>query len=432
MPRRQWRRTYRQLRSPLAWRIRMLFWGGAVSIGVIATMLAIASDQAGIFVRHVNQTAPWAMLFLSPAGLLAIVWLTRRFFPAAEGSGIPQAIAMLDIPNPARRKAVLGLGVGLFKAVMIVLGLACGASIGREGPTVHVAAAISYSLSRFGRFPGYVSQRGLILAGSAAGLSAAFNTPLAGIVFAIEEMSRSFEARTTGVVFMGVIVAGMTALVLQGNYAYFGSVSAHIETLDAVKVIVLGGIAGGVLGGAFSAMLVYGGRRLGSLRRRRPYLFALVCGLLIAALGLASGGLTYGTGYEQARQALAGTSETGPLYPFLKLAATVVSYLSGIPGGIFAPSLSAGATLGAELARWLPSTPASAVALLGMGGYFAGVVQSPVTTVVIIMEMTDEQSMLLPLMATALLAQWASKHICPVPIYHALATDFLDKERGRN
>ena len=120
------------------------------------------------------------------------------------------------------------------------------------------------------------------------------------------------------------------------------------------------------------------------------------------------------------------------LAPVLKLVATLVSYLSGIPGGIFAPSLSAGATLGVELAPLVPSVPVAAVALLTMAAYFAGVVQSPMTTVVIVMEMTDEQRMLLPIMATVLLAQWVARHICARPIYLALATMFLKEEKTRD
>jgi H+/Cl- antiporter ClcA len=150
---------------------------------------------------------------------------------------------------------------------------------------------------------------------------------------------------------------------------------------------------------------------------------------LLALIGLLSGGSTYGTGYEEAKLALSAGEGGDPTAPLLKLLATLISYLSGIPGGIFAPSLSAGATLGVELAPLLPSVPVAAVALLSMAGYFAGVVQSPMTTVVIIMEMTDEQQMLLPLMATVLLAQWVSSHVCPRPIYLALAENFLKQEK---
>jgi H+/Cl- antiporter ClcA len=326
MPRRQWRRSARQLASKQIWWVRLLFWGAAVSIGVLATVLAKASEFASSLVSTLAQAWPLAPLVFTPVGLVIIAWLTRRFFPAAEGSGIPQAMAMLEVPDEARRQEILGLGTALFKGLMIIFGIACGASIGREGPTVHIATAISYSLSHVGRFRHYLRRRRLILAGAAAGLSAAFNTPLAGAVFAIEEMSRSFEARTSGVVFMAVIVAGMTALALQGNYSYFGMVSVQMEPWDAVGAVLLCGFAGGLLGGVFSSLLIYGGSRLAGARRAHPFVFTTIWGLLLALIGLLSGGATYGTGYEQARLALTAGEGSGLVAPPLKLVATLISF----------------------------------------------------------------------------------------------------------
>jgi H+/Cl- antiporter ClcA len=425
MPRRQWRRTVKHLRSKQAWRIRSLLWGGAVLVGLVATGLAWGSDFASLVFAWAIEDRPWLPFLLTPLGLVLIAWLTRRFFPAAEGSGIPQAIAMLQVRDHKIRQRVLGVGVGLFKGAMIILGLACGASIGREGPTVHIAAAISYSLARVGRFPHYVQSRGLILAGAAAGLSAAFNTPLAGIVFAIEELSRKFEGHVNGVVFIAVIVAGMTALSLQGNYSYFNVEATKLDTLHGLAAVLICGFVGGLLGGLFSSLLIHGGAYFNPLRMAHPYLFAAACGLLLALIGMMSGGTTYGTGYDEANPALMFGEGTGLFYPFLKFAATVVSYLSGIPGGIFSPSLAIGANLGAELAPLLPAAPGTAIALLGMVAYFSGVVQAPLTAVVIVMEMTNEPSMLLPLLATSLLAQWVSRHVCPRSLYRALAINFL-------
>jgi H+/Cl- antiporter ClcA len=156
-------------------------------------------------------------------------------------------------------------------------------------------------------------------------------------------------------------------------------------------------------------------------------MFAGICGLTLAIIGLATGGFTFGTGYEQAHQILSGevTKYASPLYPLSKLMATIVSYWSGIPGGIFAPTLSVGANLGAQLAVWVPPEQATAVALLGMVGYFTGVVQSPITAVVIVMELTNQPSMLLPLMGTALIAEWVAQHICHRPLYRMLADAYM-------
>ena len=419
------RQSRKQLMSVRVWRTRAVFFLGAVLVGVAASLLALGADWASERFHAFIHGRPWLPFVITPMGLVLIVWLTRRFFPGAEGSGIPQAIAALHLKRyRGLRHKLLSLRIALGKGVMIVLGLLSGASIGREGPTIHIAASISFALTRFARFPHYDISRGLILAGGAAGLAAAFNTPLAGVMFAIEEMAKTFEEKTNGTVFTAVIIAGITALAINGNYAYFGSVKTVIELPQVLAVVVVCGLVGGLAGGAFSALLVHGGRRLRPWRQRHPYWVAAVIGLAIALIGVGSGGVTWGTGYPEAKAALTGSPVEGG-YPVFKFLATLLSYWSGIPGGIFAPSLSIGAGLGAQMAAWFPDTALATVALLGMAAYFTGVVQTPLTAVIIIMEMTDNQNILLPVMATALLANGVSKLVNPQPIYRALAEDFI-------
>ncbi len=433
---RKMKRVVKQARSPSAWRTRLVFWGGAVLVGVASTLLALGSSRADHYFHEWATRWNWLPLLLTPLGLVVITWATRTLFPGGEGSGIPQAIAALELSERSDRSAVLSLRIALGKGLAIILGLLCGASIGREGPTVHIAASIMYSLHRLATFPIHHVKKGLILAGGAAGLAAAFNTPLAGVMFAIEEMSRSFEERITGSLMVAVILAGMTALMIQGNYTYFGTYSSQLDPFQSLGVIVVAGIGGGAAGGLFSTALILGGRRLKPVRAGHPYLVALVCGLLVAAIGVASGNATWGTGYEAARGLLQGTETASPWYAPMKFLATIFSYLSGIPGGIFAPSLSVGAGFGHDLTAFFPHAPVVAVGLLGMVGYFSGVVQTPITAVTIVMEMTDDHRLLLPLMATALLANGVSRLICHEPIYQAMSRDFLrlarraDKESG--
>lgn len=142
---------------------------------------------------------------------------------------------------------------------MTVLGLLCGASIGREGPTVQVGASIMLQAARWG---GMVQARGLILAGSAAGIAAAFNTPLAGIVFAIEEMSRTYQARTNGIVLSAVIIAGLASLAIVGNYTYFGFTNATAELGRDWPLVLCCGILGGAFGACFSAGMISLTRRI--------------------------------------------------------------------------------------------------------------------------------------------------------------------------
>ena len=426
MYRRRVRRSRKQLTSLRVWRTRVVFMLGAVLVGGAASLLAMGADWASAVFRQVIESRPSLPFAITPLGLVFIVWLTRNFFPGAEGSGIPQAIAALHLKrHKSLRHRLLSVRIAIGKGIMIILGLLSGASIGREGPTIHIAASISFALTRFARFPHYDISRGLILAGGAAGLAAAFNTPLAGVMFAIEEMAKSFEEKANGTVFTAVIIAGITALAINGNYAYFGNVNTVINLPQVFAVVVMCGLVGGLAGGSFSALLVYGGRYLKPWRTAHPYLMAAILGLLLAVIGVASGGQTWGTGYDEAKVALMGGGEGQHAFPVFKYVATLLSYWTGIPGGIFAPSLSVGAGLGAEMAGWFPGTDVSTVALLGMAAYFTGVVQTPLTAVIIIMEMTDNQNILLPVMMVALIADGISKLISPQPIYRAMAEDFI-------
>jgi H+/Cl- antiporter ClcA len=434
-PEKRFRRLGRlPLVSPRQWVRRLIFWLGAILVSVVAIAFAQAADMASGLFLHVIAGRPWLPFVICPLGLTASFLLTRHVFPGAQGSGIPQTIAALHMQDQDMVNRVLSPRIAIGKVVLTLLGLSVGASIGREGPTVQVGASIMHALGRLQRLPRLELQRALILAGGAAGIAAAFNTPLAGIVFAIEELSHSFEARTSGTVFTAVVIAGATTLGLVGNYTYFGQTAATLANQPGVAAVLLCSCVGGLAGGVFSWSLVLASRglpgRLGQLIIRYPVAFAALCGLSLAILGYLSGGQTYGTGYEQARGMVEEHSNLTPVFALLKLAATIVSYVSGIPGGIFAPSLSIGAGLGQVLAPLVPHAPVGAMILLGMTAYFSGVVQAPITATVIVMEMTANQSLTIALMATAFLSFGFSRLVCRRPLYGALAQRFLFLQGG--
>lgn len=412
------------------WRRRIIFWCGALAVGGAAVGLAVAADHVLELFSILVERWFWVPLIMTPVGFAAIAYASGEWFPGTQGSGIPQVIAARQLPKGAGgRQRLVSLRVLVGKVLLTILGLGCGASIGREGPTVQIGAAI---MNLAGRVGGMRMQPGLLLAGGAAGVAAAFNTPLAGIVFAIEELSRSFEQRTNGLVLSAVVVAGLASLSLLGNYTYFGNSPAHLIGSQDVLAVLVCGIGGGLLGGLFSRGLVYSTRRGRLLFKgwiaTHPVLFAAGCGLGVAVLGVASGGTIYGTGYLEARGLMEGTSDLGWTYGPLKLLATLLSAISGIPGGIFAPSLSVGAGVGAAFGELLPSLPLATMILLGMVGYFSGVVQSPITAFVIVMEMTASHQMLIPLMATSILAFGISRLVCRRPVYHALAQTIRRRE----
>jgi H+/Cl- antiporter ClcA len=406
------------------WRMRLVLWGGAIAVGVVGVAFAWAANRAQDLFQSM-LVSPWLALALTPAGFVLCAWLTRVAFSGAQGSGIPQAIAARRLKDDAARTRLLSLKLTVGKILLTLIGLLTGASIGREGPTVQVGASIMLSAAKLG---GMGREKGLILAGSAAGVAAAFNTPLAGIVFAIEEMSRAFENRTSGLVLMAVILAGLASLGMVGNYSYFGHSTSTLAGMADWIAVPLCGVLGGLLGAAFSALVVKGSVRLKHWIQPQPMvrslLWAFACGLLVALCGLLSHGATYGTGYQAARNAVEGHDLAASFAP-LKFIANTASTLSGIPGGLFSPSLSVGAGLGSLAAKLLHAHAVGAIALLGMTAYFAGVVQAPITAFVIIEEMSDASAMVIPLMAAAFIGYGVSRIFQRESVYHALARNFL-------
>jgi H+/Cl- antiporter ClcA len=417
----------RALLSRHHWQGRIVVWGAAAAVGAAAVGFAWIADAAQAIFRRLHAGIPAWPWIVSPIGFAAISWVTRRYFPGAEGSGIPQTIFALRPDSGELGARLLKPRVVIGRVFLAAGALLCGASIGREGPTVHVGAAIARFFGRWiphSAQPG--QQRALILAGGAAGVAAAFNTPLAGIVFAIEELSRSFEERASGVALTAVILAGVISIAVTGDYTYFGQPVVSIE-VSTLSTAVLGvALAGGLAGGIFSRVTLLCVARvrtaMADAKWTRTVLFAAVCGLFVAAVGYFGSDLTYGTGYAEARSVLEGQLHLPWYYAPARAAATLAAYLSGIPAGLLAPSLSVGAGLGQLVADLGGQSSAVPFAILGMCGYLAGVTQAPLTSLVIVMEMTTEHAMVLPLMVTATVATAISKLLSP-PLYRTLAQE---------
>lgn len=407
------------------WKARLVLWSAAVAVGVVAVVFARLADLAQLGLRWMLAMWHWWPWLLAPLGFAGVAWLTRRYFRGAEGSGIPQTIFVLQPEAGDDALRLMRPHVVIGRMALACIGLFCGGSIGREGPTVHVGAAIAHAFGRWMPHGGSSAQRRmLILAGGAAGVAAAFNTPLAGIVFAIEELSRSFEERASGVTLTAVVLAGVVAIAILGDYTYFGQPSVASAAQSVTLGTFLVALAGGLAGGVFSRLILVGVRGLpaglAQFQRDRPALFAGACGLIVAVIAALSGGLTYGTGYAEARSILEGNAHLPWIYAPARALATLITSLSGIPAGLLAPSLSVGAGLGqfvADVSGQLTPVP---FAILGMCGYLAGVTQAPLTSFVIVMEMTTQHAMVMPLMITSAIATAISKLISP-SLYRTLA-----------
>jgi CIC family chloride channel protein len=347
--------------------------------------------------------------------------LLARFFPDVRGSGVPQTEAAYHLSG-----GVIPGRVPLGKFLTGVLCIGSGHSMGREGPSVQIGAGIASVAGRWLRLPPS-RVRDLVPVGAAGALAAAFNTPVAAVLFALEEIIGDMNAALLG----STVVASVAAVIVErsilGNEPLF-----HVPTYRLVHPMELLAYAGlGIIGGVLSLVFSKGLLTLRNLFKRLPANTRIVQpaigGLIIGGLLLYSPAIM-GVGYEYVDQALNGglLLRTMVILCLLKLAATIVSYASGNAGGIFAPSLyigaMAGGAIGAVVHRLAPGATADvgAYALVGMGTLFAGIIRAPMTSVFMIFEITQDYQILVPLMEANLLSFVISRRFQPVPVYHAL------------
>ena len=413
-----------------AMRRRLATGIGAVLLGLVAILFAQMGDLAQLLFLQFDKRWPYASLVATPLMFAGVVYFTNLWCGEAKGSGIPQVIAATKDPPAMAVGPLLSLRTAIGKLIMTLVMLLAGGSVGREGPTVQLSAAIMVAFHRILHVP---MTAGVLIAGGAAGVAAAFNTPLAGVAFAIEELAAAFEQRVTVLVMAAVVISGLVSLGFAGDYVYFGAMHETLSVTSVLIIAPVAGVLGGLTGGVFSRLLL-GALKPGRswLRRAKahPVLLAAVCGLIVAAIGTLTAGATWGTGYETTKLLIEGEGAS-PWFGPAKFVATLATAVSGAPGGIFAPSLSVGAGLGHLLSFAFPGDPMGAVVLLGMMGYFVGVVRAPLTAVIILMETTASRGMILPLFATALIADVVSTLVCREKLYHGLSRAFLPEQEKK-
>jgi H+/Cl- antiporter ClcA len=409
-----------------AWVSRTVILAYAAAAGLAVAAFIKLSEFAMAGFAALAAGPAWMPILWTPALCMALSWLTVHRYPGAAGSGIPQVMAALH-PSVGDEQLPLfvSLRLSLAKMLLTTGSMLAGLPVGREGPSVQIAAGVMQHAQRWLPSRAYVSHHALLVAGGAAGIAAAFNAPLAGVMFAIEELSSKLEQRNSGIVIAAIVLAGVVAISLFGNAAYFGVI--HVPSLGpsflGPALLVIGG--SGAIGGVFSRLLqsslIAQPGRIGQWRRVHPVAFAGLCGLAIALIGWASGGAAFGSGYDYTRGLLQGQHNLPILYVTLRLVATWLACWSGVPGGLFAPALAIGAGIGfdvAALTGWATESPA--LIALGMTGFLAAITKAPLTSFIIVMEMVDGHAMVLSLMAAALGASLIARWVAH-PLYGALA-----------
>lgn len=377
----------------------------------------------------------WAWIIL-PFGLAFLAWFTAKFAPFVSGSGIPQVIASINLPHGTNKNRLVRFWQTLWKIPLTFCAMVIGGSVGREGPSVQVGAAVMLAWGNVCRrhgiaFSGLTTNE-LIATGAAGGLAAAFNAPLAGVIFAIEELGRGVTLRWERKILLGVLACGFILIAIAGNNPYFPHYHGATDVPYFILWVAGCGLTCGILGGIFARMLAKGAAaftpsRLRGWVRRHPVLLALILGLVLAFFGFLTQGQTFGTGYHVVATALDG-QEISPHLGFFKLLATVATYWSGIAGGIFTPCLTAGAGIGMQIWAWTGGIiDQRLLVLICMAAFLAGATQSPVTASVVVMEMTGSQPVLFWMLICSILASITSRQFNPRPFYHFAAGRFRQR-----
>ena len=410
------------------------FWIASVITGLIAVAYAKLFSLAESVTHFVFLHDAWLIFIVTPVCFVAAWWLVKTYAPYARGSGIPQVAAALEITNPKNEKMVDKLLsiriiiVKLFSSLIMAIG---GAAVGREGPTIQIAASVFRKINN--NLPAWwpkIAKSNVIVAGAAAGLAAAFNTPLGGIVFAIEELTKTHFSYYKTAIFSSVIIAGLTAQGMIGPYLYLGypnigGGTSALILVDVILVALLTGLGGSIMTKIILAVFKWK-RRLNNNYKMAVY--AIACALILAALAFFIDKGTMGSGKDLMERTLFTADKHVEWYtPLLRIFGPVLSFTAGGAGGVFAPALSAGAAIGAMVSGWfsLADTSTNLLVLAGMVGFLTGVTRSPFTSAILVLEMTDRHNVIFHLILAGMVASLAALLIDKHSFYDHMKNQYI-------
>lgn len=409
------------------------FWVASVITGLIAVAYAKLFLLAEGVTHYVFTHNARLIFILSPVCFVAAWWLVKKYAPYARGSGIPQVAAALAVSNPRNEKLIdkiLGIRIIVVKVVSSLIMAMGGGAIGREGPTIQIAASVFRKINDL--LPAWwpkIAKANVIVAGAAAGLAAAFNTPLGGIVFAIEELTKTHFSYFKTAIFSSVIIAGLTAQGILGPYLYLGypKMGAFSNTifLFIILVAMISGLGGSLM--AKGILAIFKWKR--TFRFNHQFIiYAVACALVLAAMAYFIETDAMGSGKDLMERVLFTNDKYSTWYtPVLRIIGPVLSFTTGASGGVFAPALSAGAGIGSMISGWftLPDTETNLLILAGMVGFLTGVTRSPFTSAILVLEMTDRHNVIFHLILAGMIASLVSILVDKHSFYDYLKNQYI-------
>ncbi len=414
------------------------FWIGSLITGFIAVMYAQMFTWGEKLMNLIFDWNAWMIFIIAPTGFVLSWWLVKEFAPYSKGSGIPQVMAAVELANPKEHTKIrhlLSIKIIVFKILSSLALVIGGGAVGREGPTIQIAGSVFRKVNKYlSDWWQKISKKNMIMTGAAAGLSAAFNTPLGGIVFAVEELSKTHINYFKTALFTAVIIAGLTAQTLAGSYLYLGyPKTANVSLMVMFPVILVAGVSGILASQLSVLMLAINSWKKRLKTDRSNIIFLVISALIIASLAFFVNREILGSGKEIMERTLFTDDKHEDWYmPIFRMIGPALSFTSGGAGGIFAPALSAGASVGSVISGWIHLTPneTNVVILGGMVAFLTGITRAPFTSAIIVLEMTDRHSLIFHLMLAGMVSSLISLMVSRRSLYDALKISYLEELRG--
>ena len=413
------------------------FWIGSFITGVFAVFYAQLFQWGENLMHSLMNWHSWLIFIVAPIAFVLSWWLVKKFAPYAKGSGIPQVMAAVELANPKEHSKIstlLSIKIIVLKVLSSIILVIGGGAVGREGPTIQIAGSVFRKVNEY--LPEWwpkISKKNMIMTGAGAGLSAAFNTPLGGIVFAVEELSKTHINYFKTALFTAVIIAGLTAQTFAGSYLYLG----YPKTSDISMMIIFPVILTSAISGIFASQLSRIMISISNWKKRfktdrSNIIFLIISALIIASLAYFINQEILGSGKGIMQRVLFTENKNEPWYmPLFRMIGPALSFTSGGAGGIFAPALAAGASMGSVIAGWVQLTPheTNVVILAGMVAFLTGITRAPFTSSIIVLEMTDRHSLIFYLMLAGMVSSLISLLVSKHSLYDQLKIMYLDELR---
>ncbi|MGI8950519.1 MAG: chloride channel protein [Chitinophagaceae bacterium] len=409
------------------------FWVASLIAGLVAVAFTRLFSWTEAATSYIFQQHNWVFFIITPVCFVIAWQLVKKFSPYSRGSGIPQVMASIELANPKYNYLVdklLSLRIIVIKILSTLIMVFGGGVVGREGPTIQIAGSIFRKVNQW--LPSWwpkISKSNMLKAGAAAGLAAAFNTPLGGIVFAVEELTKTHLSYFKTALFTAVIIAGLTAQELLGPYLYIGYPNVNNLSSWILFPVILVAIICGLSGSSMSKLMLFIFRWKAAFKKNiHQYIYVIVCGLIIASLAFFVHQRAFGSGKEIMTTTLFTSDKYVAWYiPFIRVAGQILSFTTGSAGGVFAPSLSAGASIGSLFSSWfhLSPTDTNLLILCGMVSFLTGVTRTPFTSAILVLEMTDRHNVIFELMVAGMVASIVSVLIDKHSFYEHLKFQYM-------